>query len=254
MNKDLIISASTKYTKVELNNYIKSINQSGFDGDKIMLVYDITPETINWLKENGWEVFQGELSGHIHMNRLISIYAILKQLNKSYRYIITTDVRDVVFQKNPSTYLEENLKKDILVSSENVTYENEPWGTKNILEGYGSFYFDIFKEKLSCNVGVLAGKSDAIKDLLLLNYLVSQSGNTQHFTDQSSFNFIINNYLIKDKIQIEGLETNWALQLGTMNNPNLIGTIGKFKLEDYYIIHQYDRIPELNQTIYNKYL
>jgi hypothetical protein len=251
--KDLIISASTKYTKIELNNYIKSINECGFSGDKIMLVYDLTRDTIDWLKENGWDVFQGELSGHIHMNRLISIYAILKQLNKSYRYIITTDVRDVVFQKNPSIYLEENLKKDILVSSENVTYENESWGTKNILEGYGTFYFDIFKEKLTCNVGVLAGKFEAIKDLLLLNYLVSQSGDTQHFTDQSSFNFIINNYLIKDKIQVEGLETNWALQLGTLNNPKLIGEFGKFNLDEYFIIHQYDRDSQIKELIYQKY-
>ena len=60
-------------------------------------------------------------------------------------------------------------------------------------------------------------------DLLLLNYLVSQSGDTQHFTDQSSFNFIIHNNLVKNSIKITGLESNWALQIGTLLNPNLIG-------------------------------
>jgi ABC-type sugar transport system substrate-binding protein len=71
--KDLIISASTRYTKKELHNYVESINQSGFDGDKIMVVYDITKETVDWLKENGWEVYQSQLQGHIHMYRLITI-------------------------------------------------------------------------------------------------------------------------------------------------------------------------------------
>jgi hypothetical protein len=158
----------------------------------------------------------------------------------------------VVFQKNPSTYLENNLNKNILVSTENVLYKDESWGTKNILEGYGEFYLDIFKDKLSCNVGVLAGKYENMLDLLLLNYLVSQSGNTQHYTDQSSFNFIIHNKLVQDSVQIEGLETNWALQLGTMDNPNLIGS-KIYKIEDYIIVHQYDRDPKLKELIINKY-
>ena len=250
--KDLIISASTRYTKKELHNYIESINQSGFSGDKIMVVYDVTKETVSWLKENGWEVYQSVLQGHIHMHRLISIYMILKQLDRNYRYVITTDVRDVVFQKNPSEYLERNLKKNILVSTENVKYKDEPWGIKNILEGYNQLLLDRYSDELSCNVGVLAGDYKSMMDLLLLNYLVSQSGNTQHYTDQSSFNFIIHNNNVKDSIQIEGLETNWALQLGTLNNPNIIGNTN-INVDNYVIVHQYDRDSKLNNTIDTKY-
>lgn len=251
--KDLIISASTKYTKSELFLYVDSINKCGFNGDKIMVVYDVTKETIDWLKENGWDVYQSNLVGHIHMNRLITIYSILRQLNIQYRYVITTDVRDVVFQKNPSEYLEKNLTKDILVSSENVLYKDEPWGVKNILEGYNELLLDRYKDDVTCNVGVLAGKYESMLDLLLLNYLVSQSGNTIHFTDQSSFNFIIHNNLVKNNIQLEGLETNWALQIGTLTNPKLIGKLS-YNLEDYFILHQYDRNPQTKEFIYKKYL
>ena len=53
------------------------------------------------------------------------MYWVLKQLNREYRYMITTDVRDVVFQHNPSDWLKKNLKKNILVSTENVLYEHE---------------------------------------------------------------------------------------------------------------------------------
>lgn len=250
--KDLIISATTKYTKNELHNYVESINRCGFRGDKIMVVYNTTEETVNWLKQNGWEVYQSVLHGHIHMHRLISIYMILKQLDRNYRYVITTDVRDVVFQKNPSEYLEKNLKKNILVSTENVKYKDEPWGVKNILEGYNQLLLDRYSEELSCNVGVLAGDCKSMMDLLLLNYLVSQSGNTQHYTDQSSFNFIIHNNNVKDSVQIEGLETNWALQLGTLNNPNIIGNTN-INVDNYVIVHQYDRDSNLNNTINTKY-
>jgi hypothetical protein len=252
MKKDVIISAFTRYKKPHLQNYIESIKRCEFQGDKIMIVYDIDSDTIEYLKSNGWELYQSNLSGHIHMHRLLSIYMTLRELNREYRYLITTDVRDVVFQKNPSIYLEENLKKEILVSSENVLYKDESWGTKNILEGYGTLLLDRYKEEISCNVGVLAGKYESMKDLLLLNYLLSQSGNTQHYTDQSSFNFIIHNKLVNNNIQIEGLETNWAYQIGTLNNPNILKE-EKFSIEDYYIIHQYDRVKDLELLINSKY-
>lgn len=251
--KDLIISSTTSYTKKELHNYVESINKCGFMGDKIMVVFDVTSETIEYLKTNGWEVYQSQLHGHIHMYRLITMYLTLSQLNRNYRYIITTDVRDVVFQKNPSEYLEKNLKNKILVSSENVKYKDEAWGTKNILEGYNDILLQRYSDELSCNVGVLAGEYKAMMDLLLLNYLVSQAGNTEHYTDQSSFNFIIHNKLVTDSVQIEGLESPWALQLGTINNPNLIGT-HSIDIDEYTIVHQYDRNSEINESITNRYL
>lgn len=250
--KDLIISATTRYTKNELHNYVESINRCGFGGDKIMVVFDVSLETIEYLKSNGWEVYQSELHGHIHMYRLITMYLTLSQLNRNYRYVITTDVRDVVFQKNPSEYLETNLKKKILVSSENVKYKDEDWGTKNILEGYNDVLLDRYSNELSCNVGVLAGKYKDMMDLLMLNYLVSQSGNTQHFTDQSSFNFIIHNTLVNSNVQIEGLNTNWALQMGTLNNPSIIGDTN-INIDDYVIVHQYDRDSSINKLINIRY-
>ena len=59
--KDLIISVTTRYTKDQLYNYVESINRCGFTGDKIMVVYDINDETIDYLKENGWELFKVNL-------------------------------------------------------------------------------------------------------------------------------------------------------------------------------------------------
>jgi hypothetical protein len=85
----------------------------------------------------------------------------------------------------------------------------------------------------------------------MLNWLVSQSGDIRHFTDQSSFNFIIHNELIKDKIDIN---SDFGLQVGT--------TTIDFKIENdiimngeipYVLVHQYDRNPQLNNLITNKY-
>ena len=259
MMKDLIISAISNYTTDKIKTYVESINKCGFGGDKIMVVYNLPQSTIDYLKNNDWEVFSMESNGHPHMSRLIDIWRVLDHIQTQYRFIITTDVRDVVFQSNPSEYLETHLtEKKILVSSENVLYKDEPWGVKNILEGFGPLPLKRYENEQSCNVGVVAGYQNEIMDLLLLNYLVSQAGDTQHFTDQSSFNFIIHNNLVKNVIKITGLESNWALQIGTLPNPNLIGE-NKINIKhnkvfngdsEFVIVHQYDR-SDLTKTIYN---
>lgn len=259
--KDVIISAIANYSADQIRPYVNSINKSGFHGDKIMVGYNLPSNTISYLHDNGWEILEGKLQGHPHMQRLVDIYYALHNSEVEYRFVITTDVRDVVFQLNPSEYLQNNLKSGVLVSSENVLYKNEPWGVKNILEGYGPMYLDRYGNHVTCNVGVLAGRYKDMKDLLLLNYLVSQAGDTRHFTDQSSFNFVIHNELVKSSIQIEGLETNWTLQVGTLSNPNLLGAYtphivnGKVmqKTEPFVVVHQYDRDAELRKTILEIY-
>lgn len=259
--KDLIISAIANYTPDKIKEYVNSINSCGFTGDKIMICYPIPQETVNFLKSNGWELYSMELKGHPHMKRLIDMYSVLREIGHKYRYVISTDVRDVVFQTNPSEWLEKNLTKKILVSSENVLYKDERWGTKNILEGYGQLLLDRYKDEQSCNVGVLAGHSNSIKDLLLINYLLSQAGDTQHFTDQSSYNFLVHNEMIKDSVQIIGNQDTWAIQLGTHGNPNIISpydveTTNQMVTnngEPFCIVHQYDRIQALNTLITRKY-
>ena len=57
--KDLIISvATTRYTKDQLYNYVESINRWVYYSDKIMVIYDVNDETIDYLKDNGWELFR----------------------------------------------------------------------------------------------------------------------------------------------------------------------------------------------------
>jgi hypothetical protein len=247
--KDLVISAIANYLPEKIKIYVESLNDCGYDGDKVMICYNIPKETIDYLTEKGWECYGAELQGHPHMKRLIDMWWFLQNDEREWRNIITTDVRDIVWQTNPSIWL--NNKNKIICASECVTYENEPWGHKNIHEGYGPIFWDWIKENTIGNVGVIAGKYKLVKELLMLNWLVSQAGDVRHFTDQSSFNFVIHNELIKDKIDVN---PDFGLQVGT--------TTAEFKIENdlvmngdvpFVLVHQYDRNPELNTLITNKY-
>jgi len=231
--------------------YVESLKDCGYDGDKVMICYNIPKETIDYLTDKGWECYGAELQGHPHMRRLIDMWWFLQNDEREWNHIITTDVRDIVWQTNPSDWLRLTNKNKIICASECVTYENEPWGHKNIHEGYGPMFWDWIKPNTIGNVGVIAGKHKSVKDLLMLNWLVSQSGDVRHFTDQSSFNFVIHNELIKDKVDIN---SDFALQVGT--------TTKDLKIENhiimngdvpYVLVHQYDRNTELNNLVINKY-
>lgn len=257
MENDLIICSIANYDIDKISVYVKSLNNTTYSGDKIMLCSNIDTQTIIFLKQYGWECYNIDYdnSQHPHMKRLIYMWHFLSLDNRSWRYIITTDVRDIYWQINPSEWLTKNLKKPILCASENVLYKNEPWGIKNIHEGYGEFLWSWISEKEIGNVGVIAGEYIYVRDLLLLNYMVSQSGDTQHFTDQSSFNIVIHNELIKDKIDINN---SFALQVGTLDNDtndiqySLGDNITTMLNEPFVLIHQYDRNELLHKHVMNK--
>lgn len=256
--KDLIISAIANYRPEKIKIYVESLNKSGFSGDKVMICYNLPQETIQYLSSNGWECYEAELVGHPHMKRLIDMWWFLQNDSRTWKRIITTDVRDIVWQTNPSEWLDSNLTKPIMVASECILQSDEPWAHKNIHEGYGPIFWEWLKDSVVANVGVMAGEFSSMKDLLMLNWVCSQAGNTIHFTDQSSLNLIINNVLIKDKIDVN---PNFGLQVATMNNEkrfdkkNIDIQDGKVMNGNvpYVLVHQYDRNPTLTKLIENIY-
>jgi hypothetical protein len=256
--KDLVISAIANYMPEKIKIYVESLNDSGFDGDKIMICYNLPNETIDYLSSKGWECLGAELIGHPHMKRLIDMWYFLETTNRQWNHIITTDVRDIVWQRNPSNWLSSNLKTEIIVASECIKNEDEPWAHKNIHEGVGPIFWDSIKQNIVANVGVIAGKHQSVKDLLQLVWMVSQSGDTRHFTDQSALNLIVNNVLLKDKIEIN---SDFALQVDTLRKDarfekrtySIQNEIVMNGNTEYVLVHQYDRNEELKQLIENKY-
>ena len=90
--KDLIIAGTTKYTKDQLYNYVESINRCGFDGDKIMVVYEVDDDTIDFCQRvtealsNGWKL-HGEPKMTFDQKRKIMRcgQAVIKQSSKKYK-------------------------------------------------------------------------------------------------------------------------------------------------------------------------
>lgn len=276
--KDLIVGCATNYDWSKLKYWVNSINRSGFEGDKVLILMNCDKETVGKISDSGFSIIafnqdsNGNLSYNsnmmVHVERFFHIYQLLK--DNLYRYVITTDVKDVVFQQNPSVWLENNLpnNEDLVFSSESMKYKDEPWGNQNLMETFGPQIYEDFKNNTIFNVGVLAGRGYAMKDLMM-NIFASCLHRPIKICDQSTFNFLISQHPYLKTSMYTKSEDGWACQLGTTADPSKIEQFRPFllepspKLEDdkvltsegieYTIVHQYDRVPEWKKVIEAKY-
>lgn len=296
MDKDLIIGFSSGYNKHVLQYWVNSIKKTSFKGDIVIVSDNITKETIDWLSTKGVELaifgkknefgdYKNEGGIAPHVNRFFYIWHALNMAKEDYRFVITTDTRDVVFQSNPSDWLEQNLvMHSIVASSEGMRYKNEPWGNKNLLETFGPFYHNRLKDEMIMNVGVIAGDFMHIRGMLSLIFQLSINRQIQ-IVDQAVYNYILNTEPFSLDTFFSSNQSAWAIQLGTAlqavqagsgdlgqmfisseegkkaymdayeDHPVFIenGMVYDLNKIPYVIVHQYDRVPELNDKVQELY-
>lgn len=295
--KDVIIGGSTNYDWKKLQYWVKSIQKSGFKGDIVVVATNISGETVKKLRDNDVIIqafgkptedggFEYDSKMAPHVDRFIYIHDYLSKNKENYRYAIVTDTRDVIFQSDPTEWLRENLDltKSIVASSEGLAYKHEPWGDKNLLDTFGKYVYDKYKDNLIYNVGTIAGSVDEVTDLLLLLFELSINRPIP-IVDQAVYNFIIDLQPFCFETLFTTNESGWAVQLGTTfaaieSGAGDIGQmikVNKDLLQDYKdvyqdvqpvinehevstpdgdkycIVHQWDRIPELKQKIEKYY-
>lgn len=272
MAKDLIIGAYSNYKFNLLKPWINSIKETGFDGDVVLIAIDPDPITVSEIEQTGVKVIKAKNEGNmmIHMLRFLYIYNHLKQ-NPNYRYVITTDVRDVIFQKNPSNYLQKifgSKDKGIVAQSEAIKIKDEAWNRDNIIKNFGQFFYMDVCEQPVYNVGVLAGTAEYIKDLCFTLFQMS-SNRPDWVADQAAYNMVLN-YLpwSNTTVKLE-LADAWAVNAHVTNKPDQMEEFGPYLLEKrpymkdgvvynaqgtpFIIVHQYDRVPEWMEYYMEKF-
>jgi hypothetical protein len=276
--KDCIVGCSTNYDWSKLKYWINSINASGFEGDKVLILMNCDKDTVQKVTDAGFSIIAFNQDGEgnltyqsqlmVHVERFVHIHKLLK--DNDYRFVVTTDVKDVIFQKNPIEWLEKNLpeNEDLVFSSESIKYKDEPWGRENLAQTYGQGIYDDFKNNTIFNVGVIAGRGHAMRDLTLQLFLNSINRPIP-IVDQAVFNVMISRHpYLKSSLYMKS-EDGWACQLGTTADPSKVEQFRPYLLEpspklesdmvatstgiEYTIVHQYDRVPEWKKVIEAKY-
>ena len=271
--KDLIIGGCTNYGINELKPWVLSVNECMPEADKVMCVGNATQETRDWLVANNFRIVdmpQAQIP--IHVLRFLSIYNFLKDNWEDYRYVVTTDVKDVYFQWSPFKWMTDSLQNlgmyQLVCGSEGLKYKDEPWGNENLMQAYGPYVHELFKDKEIYNVGVLGGTAEYVKDLVF-NIFTNAINRPIAICDQAVFNVLINTQPYFDVVFFAWNRHAWACQAGTMVDPSKIEQFRPNLLEDepifdngvvwtahremYCIVHQYDRVPEWKEFVRVKY-
>ena len=273
---DLIIGGCTNYGINQLKPWVLSVNETMPDADKVMCVGNASPETRKWLLAQGFNIIDmPNMNVPIHVLRFLSIYDYLKNNWEKYRYVVTTDVKDVYFQWSPFKWMEDqSIGDDMIVNqklvcgSEGMRYCDEPWGNENLFQAYGTYVHEQFKNNTIYNVGVLGGTAEYMKDLVF-NIFTNAINRPIHIVDQAVFNVLINTQPYYDVMFFAGNQHAWACQAGTMVDPSKIeafrpfllegepvfegGVVKTFEHKEYCIVHQYDRVPEWKKFVQQKY-
>lgn len=286
--KDIVIGAITNYKWDQIKCWVNSLDQSGFNGLKVMLCYNISYEVAEELSKRNYTIFAFKKNDeekrleyskenfNICLDRFLHIWYFLSKLQnkQEYRYIIATDVGDVIFQSNPSEWLEANIgNKEINVGSECIQYKNEEWNKQNMYLSFGPMVYEDMQDKLVYNAGAIAGRFDAFVDLCKTIFLTC-GGSPVHVPggggpDQAALNVLLNTNAYKNITNFAKSSDGWAAQLEIMANPNKIeklkdfineprlqiqnGEVYTFDNKKYCIVHQYDVVPELSKHIREKY-
>jgi hypothetical protein len=282
--KDVVVGAITGYDFDKIRPWVNSLDRSGFDGLKVMLCYNISYDVAEELTKRGYSVFALRKNDEMRrfeyrdnfsivVERFIHIWHFLKSFKGQYRNIVCTDVKDVVFQTNPSEWFDKNLgDKKICVGTESIRYRDEDWGRNNLQKSFGNLLYEELKDNLIYNAGTISGEFDTMIDFFLNIYMLCNG--TKHSIeggggpDQAALNILLNTKTYKDITKFNMSEDGYAAQLGT-TGPQVLSRFGQYLVEKtpimvgdnvctsdgtpFCLIHQYDRVPEWKKIIEEKY-
>lgn len=271
MAKDLLIGGFTNYNYNQLKPWVESADEvCGDNVDKVMVVGSASGETVGELVKRGWIIVpMPQMNIPIHVLRFLAIYDYLKTHYLKYRYVVTTDVKDIFFQYSPFTWLETNLGSCKLVAgSEGMYYKDEPWGNENLMQTYGPYIYEQFKNNKIYNVGTIGGDAEYVKDLVF-NIFSNATNRPIPIVDQAVYNVLIQTQPFFDVTKFADQIDGWACQAGTTVDPSKIeqfrpylteeepqfdnGVVWTADREMFCIVHQYDRVPEWKDFIMKKY-
>jgi hypothetical protein len=248
MMSDLICGLCWGYGPQHLQAWLGSIKASGYSGEVLVMLGVDDKETGDYLRAKGvhtvafdpsvlrgrsrlrHEIADHTLSGtemrpsrwyvrwtlikeRLIDRRFLLLAQAIEKFCRDYgwnpRFLLCTDVRDVVFQRNPSDWMEQNLQsgEDYLLAEE-PTHFGQSWHRRNFVRSYGVELFWRVADRTPINAGVVAGRYRAVLELMLADYLVNS---TKAGADQAALNLMMTFEAWRTRAKICSWNDDWAL-------------------------------------------
>jgi hypothetical protein len=256
-----VLTYASNYDYDIYERFVGSLINTGYNGNIYIIIKNHDLINIQLLQTKYKNVFcyidTNIITTHLNNHRFFIMKDIINNFNFN-DYLLITDFRDVLFQKNIETYNYDPMI-DLYAFTENKKIKedlnfNTPW--LKILEKKikQNFYNDISNNNIIC-CGTTIGKKDAIKFYLnmMCDYIIKYKIKLN--LDQGIHNYIfycnkLNNFKIK--IVFDNILVN-TVGFEIQNIDETVNILNKNN-DISYIVHQYDRFTiELKEKLSNKY-
>lgn len=279
MPEDLTIAVVRGLSWEALRPYAVSLTQTGFKGTKLMFVENLSDEARAHLTVLGFELVDRVTPpSKLHpgmppdwaygVYRFVPVVGYLVDNPGRFRYVIWTDVRDVIFQTNPSDWLKQHLAPSIIVVAglghaiKSCPY-NDPW----VRAAHPPSYEEVREcEAVAC--GTFAGEADAMLMLFIDIFDGCLYANDPQATDQGMLNYLMRcepyDKIARIPRMTEGFSAQWFPAKD--KDPTIYPDYG-FPVFDkkrglvlaptggaFSIVHLYDRDPEWLAFMRGKYV
>jgi len=272
MKKGLIGCVNNVLTNIDKikvwSNSFKEVSK----GDVCLVVLNPTLNELNLLHTMGITTAPYWLELDETVNNVRLKYQIQTLEKLDWDYALVTDVFDVMFQNDPFSTI--TLKGwDLTIGTEGIYHSEEPWNLDVMQKSYPDKVELVRNELIYCS-GVMGGKRDKLVELLKEMETITMSGEKGHdIRDQAALNIILNEQPLW-KIQLLNPKSNWVLHCavggptdfyeawgfkrhyqerwGEAQEVNGVIINGQGKMFD--IVHQFNRIPDWNQKLTERYV
>jgi hypothetical protein len=266
---NLLLGNSKGYSLGQIRNWLVSAIRHRGSYDIGLLLCDNDAEILDFCDAHGVYVyphFDLAVSGQeYYFARCGLVSETLKKASTTY--VLATDIRDVVFQRDPFPDFMQalNYKKGVL-TSENILLRDEPWNIKVYKEIYGEESFDAVSDKEVINSGVVFGESMFLSEIFMMLQDAARMPNA--WAEQPVLNHLYHQFsIIRDNFSLANADDRLVAHIGVSGptnwweswnfKKNLIrgrseicdGIITDAHGEAFAIAHQYDRVDEWRQQV-----
>ena len=216
-----VIASCYGYGIDQVKPWVNSLKQTGFKGMVFVIVYNPSDNILlEYFKSEGIFAFVAQFTGETNMatQRFINYIEVLNtDYGKEVDLVISTDIRDIVFQTDPGVWLQNNMQDyDLVATSEGIRFRHEDWNGGNLEKHFGKKRFVTHADKETLCSGIIAGKKDVIMKLFKTIYEIAFfSEDTGDFVDQVFYNIAIYE-IFKEKTRIVSAGEDWVANIGTI--------------------------------------
>ncbi len=261
---DLLLGVFANQGFSWIEGYMTSSKTCGFRGRKILLVWNVAQNVRDKLIEFGFELIdvpQKHTGGswhEFHKNfyeyRDTLAYQFIKERGHEFRYIMWMDIRDLVFQTDPSIWMEKNLvgDKKIVIATESYLIKNEQCNDNWVKNIFSPETYARIREEEALNGGTFAGTPEEMAEIFRRTIEICK-WDTHQIVEQAALNVIAREEDFKHNVIVPRLAEGFALVgycFGNLDKKFWLDPSPELRQGVLYpqgsdtpfcIVHQYDR-------------